>query len=465
MSDKPFADAVAAAAAASDVIPGPALTLLKSAINSYLTPARVWKIPAPLLNFIDQHFHPLGLPRDREGNPTRTQQDTTEFLTFLLGSLGAAGSSIMDTVTAIFNLHQTCKNCANVRPLQPQPVQIVTLRLPPDVEFPSVKQLFTFYCSANHNELRCDQPGCAANRGHREEYLPEYLPSCLLLNVARHAYVNGTASKDRRPVRICRILELHTAAQGPLRYRLYGVLVHAGESFQSGHYYAVARCSSSVSSADPFFTLNDADIAVTGLNSPPWLNSVNSYVLFYALATPLETELTLYSSSRPRTIMSRTLAFYKDNLHIQGVLLDTIAYSWTLATLEARYTEFEPLLFPLVDGDFSIDDLILFNESPALRNTLLIVYRKVLFLFGIDPCSIDDFTLICAGDWQERCQYLNGHPDSDARIIRILDCLDLFDFKRHSVALAAFFGDAVDRGELLLQDPNSKAFWMSRIDK
>ncbi len=83
---------------------------------------------------------------------------------------------------------------------------------------------------------------------------------------------------------------------GPVRYRLYGVLVHEGGSTNSGHYYAFSRpCDAAAGAggapsgggasggADGWHVYNDAQVRPV---SEQTVASASAYILFYERVTP-----------------------------------------------------------------------------------------------------------------------------------------------------------------------------------
>lgn len=76
-----------------------------------------------------------------------------------------------------------------------------------------------------------------------------------------------------------------------LNYSLYAVLVHAGNTCHSGHYFCYIKSSNGI-----WYSMNDTNVAVISLQT---VLSQNAYMLFYTQDKPVPPKSTSASSIRP----------------------------------------------------------------------------------------------------------------------------------------------------------------------
>ncbi|KAF9578718.1 hypothetical protein BGW38_005349, partial [Lunasporangiospora selenospora] len=125
------------------------------------------------------------------------------------------------------------------------------------------------------NQYKCDK--CKVLVDARKQMTIYEAPNILSVHLKRFTF---TGQKINRHVRFESKLELNsvmsTNKKHPeLNYSLYAVLVHAGGSCHSGHYYCFVKSSNGI-----WYSMNDSHVSVVSLQT---VLSQNAYMLFYTL--------------------------------------------------------------------------------------------------------------------------------------------------------------------------------------
>ncbi|KAK3842776.1 MAG: hypothetical protein J3R72DRAFT_367788, partial [Linnemannia gamsii] len=125
------------------------------------------------------------------------------------------------------------------------------------------------------NQYKCEK--CKILVDARKQMTIYDAPNVLCVHLKRFTF---TGQKINRHVRFEPTLQLHSfmsknKEHGDLTYSLYAVLVHAGGSCHSGHYYCYVKSSNGI-----WYSMNDSHVSVVSLQT---VLSQNAYMLFYTL--------------------------------------------------------------------------------------------------------------------------------------------------------------------------------------
>ncbi|KAI1318824.1 Ubiquitin carboxyl-terminal hydrolase 36 [Mortierella claussenii] len=141
----------------------------------------------------------------------------------------------------------------------------------------SVQKAFRDYTKpellSKSNQYKCDK--CKVLVDARKQMTIYDAPKILCIHLKRFTF---TGQKINRHVNFDTRLELNsvmsTNKKHPdLTYSLYAVLVHAGGSCHSGHYYCYVKSSNGI-----WYSMNDSHVSVVSLQT---VLSQNAYMLFY----------------------------------------------------------------------------------------------------------------------------------------------------------------------------------------
>ncbi|KAG0327777.1 Ubiquitin carboxyl-terminal hydrolase 36 [Dissophora globulifera] len=124
------------------------------------------------------------------------------------------------------------------------------------------------------NQYKCDK--CKILVDARKQMTIYEAPKILCVHLKRFTF---TGQKINRYVNFDTKLELNSAMSTnkkhpDLTYSLYAVLVHAGGSCHSGHYYCYVKSSNGI-----WYSMNDSHVSVVSLQT---VLSQNAYMLFYS---------------------------------------------------------------------------------------------------------------------------------------------------------------------------------------
>lgn len=143
----------------------------------------------------------------------------------------------------------------------------------------SVQKAFRDYTTpeilSKGNQYKCEK--CKTLVDAKKQMTIYDAPNILSIQLKRFTF---TGQKINRHVRFEPTLSLNpfmskNKDHGDLNYSLYAVLVHAGGSCHSGHYYCYVKSSNGV-----WYSMNDSHVGVVSLNT---VLSQNAYMLFYTL--------------------------------------------------------------------------------------------------------------------------------------------------------------------------------------
>ncbi|KAG0278392.1 Ubiquitin carboxyl-terminal hydrolase 36 [Linnemannia gamsii] len=143
----------------------------------------------------------------------------------------------------------------------------------------SVQKAFRDYTTpeilSKGNQYKCEK--CKILVDAKKQMTIYDAPNILSVHLKRFTF---TGQKINRHVRFEPTLSLtpymsKNKDHGDLNYSLYAVLVHAGGSCHSGHYYCYVKGSNGI-----WYSMNDSHVGVVSLQS---VLSQNAYMLFYTL--------------------------------------------------------------------------------------------------------------------------------------------------------------------------------------
>ncbi|EDO32736.1 predicted protein, partial [Nematostella vectensis] len=145
---------------------------------------------------------------------------------------------------------------------------------------PSVVRAIQRMCKAElldgDNLYQC--PRCKKKVPAHKQVLIHRPPNILTIQLKRFDYHHMFGGKVSKEITYTEHLDLRpfmTNPKGPpLKYKLYGVLVHSGYSCNSGHYYCYVRGSN-----DCWYNMNDSMVRQVGLNT---VLAQQAYLLFYS---------------------------------------------------------------------------------------------------------------------------------------------------------------------------------------
>ncbi|KAG0208105.1 hypothetical protein BGX28_000861 [Mortierella sp. GBA30] len=142
----------------------------------------------------------------------------------------------------------------------------------------SVQKAFRDYTKpeilSKDNQYKCDK--CKVLVDARKQMTIYEAPKILSVHLKRFTF---TGQKINRHVKFDTKLELNSVMSSnkkhpDLTYSLYAVLVHAGGSCHSGHYYCYVKSSNGI-----WYSMNDSHVSVV---SQQTVLSQNAYMLFYS---------------------------------------------------------------------------------------------------------------------------------------------------------------------------------------
>ncbi|KAF9570041.1 hypothetical protein EC968_002303 [Mortierella alpina] len=142
----------------------------------------------------------------------------------------------------------------------------------------SVQRAFRDYTKpetlSKDNQYKCDK--CKVLVDARKQMTIYEAPKVLSVHLKRFTF---TGQKINRHVKFDTKLELNSVMSSnrkhpDLTYSLYAVLVHAGGSCHSGHYYCYVKSSNGI-----WYSMNDSHVSVVSLQT---VLSQNAYMLFYS---------------------------------------------------------------------------------------------------------------------------------------------------------------------------------------
>ena len=151
---------------------------------------------------------------------------------------------------------------------------------------------------------------------------------------------------------------------------------------------------------------------------------------------------------------SPLLRFYAGGPDDRGRTLDDIL-AWDDARLEAVH-DFIQWVFPLPEPSafnasapvLSADDIAAFRDDPALRERLLVAFRRMLRFYGFDLAGDEAAPEVSqASDFAARARgWVKPGNHNMLRITRVLRCLTLLGLPAHARAFLAALERLYDAG-------------------
>jgi ubiquitin C-terminal hydrolase len=131
---------------------------------------------------------------------------------------------------------------------------------------------------SKENRYKCDK--CQQRVEAEKRMTIHYAPAILTVQFKRFDYCSGYGKKIGKHISFSEVLNLRSYmseefANTDLRYRLFAVLVHAGQSCNSGHYYCYVR-----NATEAWYCMNDDVVYQTSFAK---VMQEPAYLLFYIL--------------------------------------------------------------------------------------------------------------------------------------------------------------------------------------
>jgi hypothetical protein len=230
--------------------------------------------------------------REERRDELNRQASADEFLTRFIGDVSAtidaeAMPARLEQFRSLFEVVQhdtwTCSRCDHT--FDKVTTHYSFAGLPPlEGQADSVEAAVERELADRTAEKRCDnciatqkdekdEPDTEHTIRHRIEAAPEYLLVPFILG--QYDTVTGAPYKNRNPIRLSPTLDLTAyqtqGATAPLRYRLIGVVYHAGVNTRVGHYVAA------VTGPEYKFLLNDSRAGKLGRVNEPSFLTVNPF--------------------------------------------------------------------------------------------------------------------------------------------------------------------------------------------
>ncbi|KAG0330165.1 hypothetical protein BG000_011800 [Podila horticola] len=153
------------------------------------------------------------------------------------------------------------------------------------------------------NQYQCDQ--CKVLVDARKQMTIYEAPKVLTVHLKRFT---SSGQKINQHIKFDTKLELASVMSpskrpSELNYSLYAVLVHAGNTCHSGHYFCYIKSSNGI-----WYSMNDTNVAVISLQT---VLSQNAYMLFYTQDKPVPLKSTSASSIRPTHVKTPVVTVVK----------------------------------------------------------------------------------------------------------------------------------------------------------
>lgn len=214
-------------------------------------------------------------PRWRAGG--QTQEDSHEFLQYLLGTVENAKGVQKEQFASLFRIKHriswTCDNCRRVHVHSDPPG--LSLNLPIARQSNITACLDTYHREPNV-VIRCDK--CKKNSKRTRIFQIEDAPEVLPIQLMRFGFTGFGTSKNKQHIEYPEDLDLTRWAldkSKPLKYRLQAVVAHSG-NLKFGHYIAYVR--------GPDGIKDISDDSVSNTSAKEWRkpsSGFNPYILVY----------------------------------------------------------------------------------------------------------------------------------------------------------------------------------------
>jgi ubiquitin C-terminal hydrolase len=210
---------------------------------------------------------------------SQTQEDSHDFLQYLLGTFEKAKGIDKDQFASLFRIKHkiswVCGDCKKVHTHSDPPG--VSLSVPiPDRPSVNLADCLNTYHREPNVTIRCDK--CKKNTKRTRIFQLDNAPDVLPIQLMRFGYGARGPTKNKKHIDFPEELDLSPWAvdkNKPSKYRLQAIVAHSG-SLKFGHYIAYVR------SADGIKEISDS--SVTNSNAKEWrrpTSGFNPYILVY----------------------------------------------------------------------------------------------------------------------------------------------------------------------------------------
>ncbi|GAB7352975.1 hypothetical protein MBLNU459_g3543t1 [Dothideomycetes sp. NU459] len=210
----------------------------------------------------------------------QTQEDSHEFLQYLLGTIEGARGMPKKQFDALFRISHkiswTCSSCGKDHIRTDPPGLSLNLPIPRQQGPAPLSSCLDAYHKESNVTIRCEK--CKKNLKRTRTFRIDSSPEVLTIQLMRFGFGARGPTKNKDHVDYPETLDLSRWAvngSAPLRYRLQAVVAHSG-SLKFGHYIAC------VSGADGVKEISDSDVqsvSASALRKPT--GGFNPYILVY----------------------------------------------------------------------------------------------------------------------------------------------------------------------------------------
>ncbi|KAI4718825.1 cysteine proteinase [Aureobasidium sp. EXF-10727] len=232
------------------------------------------------LSALDSAIRATGRSSDPRWSATsQTQEDSHDFLQYLLGTFEKAKGIDKDQFASLFRIKHkiswVCDGCKKVHTHSDPPGFSLTLPIPNRSNVDLTDCLNTYHREPNVT-IRCDK--CKKNVKRTRVFQLDNAPDVLPIQLARFGYGARGPTKNKQHVDFPEELDLSPWSldkSKPSKYRLQAIVAHSG-SLKFGHYIAYIR------GADGIKEISDS--SVSNSNAKEWkkpTSGFNPYILVY----------------------------------------------------------------------------------------------------------------------------------------------------------------------------------------
>lgn len=210
---------------------------------------------------------------------SQTQEDSHDFLQYLLGTFEKAKGVDKDQFASLFRIKHkiswVCDGCKKVHTHSDPPGFSLSVPIPNRSGVSLTDCLNTYHRESNVT-IRCDK--CKKNAKRTRIFKLDNAPDVLPIQLMRFGYGARGPTKNKQHVDFPEELDLSPWAldqSQPSRYRLQAIVAHSG-SLKFGHYIAYVR------GADGIKEISDS--SVSNSNTKEWrrpTSGFNPYILVY----------------------------------------------------------------------------------------------------------------------------------------------------------------------------------------
>ncbi|THX04008.1 cysteine proteinase [Aureobasidium pullulans] len=209
-----------------------------------------------------------------------TQEDSNDFLQYLLGTIEKAKGVQKDQFSSLFGVKHkiswSCDGCKKTHVHSDPPNFSLSLPIPKQSGTVNITDCLNTYHRESNVTIRCDK--CKKNSKRTRVFQLDNAPDVLPIQLMRFGFGARGPTKNKQHVEYPEELDLtrwSLDTSKPLRYRLQAIVAHSG-TLKFGHYIAYVR------GADGIKEISDDTI----MNSSPreWkrpTTNFNPYILVY----------------------------------------------------------------------------------------------------------------------------------------------------------------------------------------